>query len=340
MKKHYITDWKIHMQYRYLGQTQEKISAIGLGCMGMSHAYGDRDHIQSVQTLHHALDLGINFWDTADFYGGGENEKLISQVLKPNRNKVFIATKFGFRYKGEASFGAEFDGSPEWMNKAIDLSLQRLQIDYIDLYYMHRVDPQVPIEESVGAMAELVKKGKVRYLGLSEASELSLRKAHAIHPISALQSEYSLLTHGIEDGILPTVNELGMTLVPYSPLGRGMFTEKFDITQLEESDLRLQLPRFQGKHLINNQQLMSELSNFAISKGANVSQLALAWLLNKASNIVPIPGTKKVKYLEQNASAVDIKLSGDELDEIERIVRKFPDTGERYTVEALALVNH
>lgn len=328
------------MQYRYLGKTQEKISAIGLGCMGMSHAYGGQDQAQSIKTLHHALDLGINFWDTADFYGGGENEKLISQVLKPNRNKIFIATKFGFRYKGEASFGAEFDGSPKWMRQAVDLSLQRLQIDCIDLYYMHRVDPKVPVEESVAAMADLVKEGKVRYLGLSEANEASLRKANAVHPIAALQSEYSLLTRGIEANILPTVNELGMTLVPYSPLGRGMFTDSFDVSKMEPTDLRLQLPRFQGEHLINNQQLMAKLSRFAQNKGINVSQLALAWLLNKGPNIIPIPGTKKVKYLEQNAQAVEVKLAKEELIEIEQIIQQYPNTGERYTQEALALVNH
>ena len=328
------------MQYRKLGQTEEKISAIGLGCMGMSHAYGDQNNSESIKTLHHALDLGINFWDTADFYGGGENEKLISQVLKPNRDKVFIATKFGFKFDQTRNFNSEFDGSPAWMRKAVELSLQRLQIDCIDLYYMHRVDTKVPVEESVGAMAELVKEGKVRFLGLSEASEESLRKAHAVHPIAALQSEYSLLTRGIEEKILPTVNELGITLVPYSPLGRGMFTEDFDISKIQAGDGRLLLPRFQGAHLENNQKLIMHLSAFAQSKGVTTAQLALAWLLNKAENIVPIPGTKKVKYLEQNAQAVGLELTNDEINHIEQIIKQFPHTGERYTPEALALVNH
>ena len=329
------------MQYRKLGQTQEKISAIGLGCMGMSHAYGDRDNQQSIQTLHCALDLGINFWDTADFYGGGENEKLIAQVLKPNRDKIFIATKFGFKYSEGGNFvGSEFDGSPKWMRQAVELSLQRLQIDCIDLYYMHRVDANVPVEESVGAMSDLVKEGKVRYLGLSEASEESLRKANKVHPIAALQSEYSLLTRGIEENILPAVNELGMTLVPYSPLGRGMFTESFDLSKMEQGDMRFLLPRFQGEYLKNNQELIKHLFHFATSKGVSTAQLALAWLLNKADNIVPIPGTKKVKYLEQNAQAVDLKLTPDDINEIEKIINQFPNTGERYTPEALKLVNH
>lgn len=328
------------MLYRKLGQTEEKISAIGLGCMGMSHAYTDRDNQQSIQTLHHALDLGINFWDTADFYGDGENEKLIAQVLKPNRNKIFIATKFGFKYCDEGIFGSKFDGSPKWMRQAVELSLQRLQIDCIDLYYMHRVDVNVPIEESVGAMADLVHEGKVRYLGLSEASEGSLRKANKVHPIAALQSEYSLLTRDIETNILPTVNELGMTLVPYSPLSRGMFTENFDISKLAQDDMRHLLPRFQGEHLKNNQELIKHLFEFATSKGVNTAQLALAWLLNKADNIVPIPGTKKVKYLKENALAVNLQLTSDDIDEIEKIINQFPNTGERYTPEALKLVNH
>ncbi|WP_434777513.1 aldo/keto reductase [Neisseria sp. Ec49-e6-T10] len=329
------------MKYRKLGQTEEKISSIGLGCMGMSHAYGDRDDEQSIQTLHRALDLGINFWDTADFYGAGENEKLISKVLKSHRDKIFIATKFGFKYeKMNNHFSTNFDGSPKWMRRSIELSLQRLQIDCIDLYYLHRVDPNVPIEESVGAMADLVKEGKVRYLGLSEASEESIRRAYKVHPIAALQSEYSLLTRNIEQNILPTVRELGITLVPFSPLGRGMFTENFDVSTFVANDARLNLPRFQGSHLINNQKLMHYLTEFAHSKGLTTAQLALAWLLNKADDIVPIPGTKKVKYLEQNAKAVEVNLTETEINTIEEIIKEFPNTGERYTTEALKLVNH
>lgn len=329
------------MKYRKLGHSNEKISAIGLGCMGMSHAYGDRDNEQSVNTLNRALELGINFWDTADLYGAGENEKLISQVLKPNRDKIFIATKFGFRAQANKEhFANHVDGSPAWMRQAIELSLQRLQVECIDLYYMRRVDPQVPIEESVGAMAELVKEGKVRYLGLSEASAESLEKACKVHPISALQSEYSLLTRDVEAQILPTVRKLGITMVPFSPLGRGMFTENFDTSTFEKSDARFALPRFQGEYLVNNQKLMQRLTEFARDKGVSTAQLALAWLLHKGEDIIPIPGTKKMKYLEQNAKAVDIELNKAEISEIERIISQFPNTGERYTQEALALVNH
>ncbi len=329
------------MQYRHLGQTNEKISAIGLGCMGMSHAYGSRDDEQSIKTLLRALDLGVNFWDTADLYGNGENEKLISQVLKPHRDKIFIATKFGFKYRQDGNhFATDVDCSPAWIRQAVELSLQRLQVEYIDLYYMHRVDPQVPIEDSVGAMADLVKEGKVRYLGLSEASAESLKRAHKIHPIAALQSEYSLLSRDIEQNILPTARALGITLVPFSPLGRGMFTENFDTSKFEANDGRLELPRFQGNHLLNNQKLMTHLMEFAHGKGVTTAQLALAWLLNKADDIVPIPGTKKVNYLEQNVKAVDVRLTQDEIDSIEAIIQKFPNTGERYTEASLKLVNN
>lgn len=331
------------MQYRLLGNTNEKISAIGLGCMGMSNVYGQRDIANSIETLQYALELGINFWDTADFYGDGDNEKLISQVLKPNIEKIFIATKFGFRRSQDPTkslYASEFDGSPTWMRKAVELSLSRLQVDYIDLYYMHRVDPHVPIEESVGAMAELVKEGKVRYLGLSEASAESLRKAYQVHPIAALQSEYSLLTRDIEQEILPVVNELGITLVAFSPLGRGMFTESFDVSNMDTNDNRLLLPRFQGEHLLNNKALLAKLTEIAHSKGITTAQLALAWLLNKATNIVPIPGTTKKKYLAQNSQSVDLTLTLAEIVQIEDIIKSYPNTGERYTAEALRLVNN
>mgnify|MGYP000917342950 CR=1 FL=1 len=276
------------------------------------------------------MDLGINFWDTADFYGNGENEKLISTVLQPNRDKVFIATKFGFKYSGENLLASTFDGSPKWMKQAIELSLKRLKTDYIDLYYTHRVDPNIPIEETVGAMAELVKEGKVRYIGLSEASPTSIRKANTVHPIAALQSEYSLLTRDVEAEIYPLVSELGISLIPYSPLGRGMFTENFDVSTFKPDDIRFQLPRFQGEHLINNQRLMKELSEFAHGKNINPSQLALAWILAQKPWIAPIPGTTKLHRLEENLGAVDLKLSAQDLSEIENAASKITIEGSRY----------
>ncbi|MCW1961594.1 aldo/keto reductase [Chryseobacterium viscerum] len=333
------------MKFKKLGNTDEQLSAIGLGCMGMSFAYGPTDEQESINTLHRALDLGVNFWDTADMYANGENEKLISKVLVPNRDKIFIATKFGFRFKdGKASHsgapGTYFDGSPEWIRKAVDLSLQRLKIDTIDLYYAHRVDPNVPVEETVGAMAELVKAGKVKYIGLSEASAESIRKANKIHPIAALQSEYSILTKDVEKEILPTIRELGISLVPYSPLARGLFTNIYDVQNLGDDDFRKSLPRYQQEYLENNTKLANEINEFAASKGVKGTQLALAWVLNQGDDIIPIPGTKRIKYLEENIAAVNIELSQSDLDTIDAILKKYPNVGERYTEGSMKLVNN
>jgi aryl-alcohol dehydrogenase-like predicted oxidoreductase len=324
------------MKYRKFGN-DEQLSAIGLGCMSMSHAYGVPDDTESIATLHTALDLGINFWDTADVYGSGKNEELLSKVVSTNRDKVFIATKFGFTQ--DAAGKMAFDGSPAYVKKAVEASLKRLNIETIDLYYAHRIDPNVPVEEMVGAMAELVKEGKVRYLGLSEASVSSIKKAHAVHPISAVQSEYSLLTREVEQDVLPACKELGIAFVPFSPLARGLMTNTLNISELADNDFRKKLPRYQQEYQDNNEKLSAGFAELATQIDCTPAQLALAWVLAQGDNIIPIPGTKKRKNLQDNAGSVDLSLSPQHLQHIEELLAKYPNTGDRYDEASKQLVD-
>lgn len=326
------------MQQRKLGTQGLAVSAIGLGCMGMSEFYGPRDEQESIATLHRALDLGINFFDTADVYGPYINEELVGRVLRPHRDKIILATKFGIVRKPDGTRGV--NGTPEYVRASCDASLKRLGIDTIDLYYQHRVDPKTPIEETVGAMAELVKAGKVRYLGLSEAGAGTIRRAHATHPISALQSEYSLWSRDHEeDDVIPTVRELGIGFVAYSPLGRGFLTGQIrNTSNLAADDWRQNAPRFQGENFRKNLDLVTKIEELAERRGAKASQLALAWVMEQGSNIVPIPGTKRRIYLEENVAAVEIKLSNEELAALDAIAPKGAAQGERYTPEMMSMV--
>ena len=324
------------MKYRKFGNN-EQLSAIGLGCMSMSHAYGVPDDTESIATLHTALDLGINFWDTADVYGSGKNEELLSKVLAKNRDQIFIATKFGFTQ--DASGKMTFDGSPAYVKKAVEASLRRLNIETIDLYYAHRIDPKIPVEEMVGAMAELVKEGKVRYLGLSEASVSSIKKAHAVHPIAAVQSEYSLLTREVELNVLPACKELGIAFVPFSPLARGLMTNTLNVSELGDNDFRRKLPRYQQEYQDNNEKLSAGFAELATQIDCSPAQLALAWVLAQGDNIIPIPGTKKRKNLKDNAGSVDVVLSPLHLQQVEELLAKHPNTGDRYDEASKQLVD-
>ena len=325
------------MTTRELGRTGQQVSAIGLGCMSMAsdYAYGPSDEQEALATLHRALELGVTLWDTADVYGFGANEELLRKALATNRPRVFLATKFGFVADGQG--GARIDVRPERIAQACDASLQRLGIDTIDLYYAHRIDPAVPVEEMVGAMAALVQAGKVRYLGLSEASAASLRRAVATHPIAALQSEYSMFTRDVEAEILPACRELGVSLVPFSPLGRGLLTNPGP--QLAEKDLRRSMPRFGEEVGDANAPLVAGLHDLATAKGISTAQLALAWLLAQEAHIVPIPGTKHRKYLEENAAAAAVLLTADDLQQLRHLLAAHPIVGARYGEGALRLVN-
>jgi aryl-alcohol dehydrogenase-like predicted oxidoreductase len=327
------------MNTRKLGPSGPEVSEIGLGCMGMSAFYGATDENEARTTILRALDLGCNFLDTSDLYGPHTNEELVGSTIAPRREEVFLATKFGIRFVEDGNLiDRTIDGSPDYVREACDASLKRLGTDHIDLYYQHRVDPKTPIEDTVGAMAELVQAGKVRYIGLSEASARTIRRAHAVHPITAVQTEYSLWTRDVEDEILPALRELGIALVAYSPLGRGFLSGRFSSAdELDEGDYRRFGPRFTGENLERNRALAARVRELATERGITPGQLALAWVLHGGRHIVPIPGTKRVSYLEENLAAAEVHLSESEVQEIAAAIP--PAAGERYPAEVMRSVN-
>jgi aryl-alcohol dehydrogenase-like predicted oxidoreductase len=329
----------VTIQQRTLGRQGLRVSALGLGAMGMSEYYGQGDDEESIATIHRALDLGITFLDTADMYGVGRNEELVGRAIRGRRDQVVLATKFG-NVRGPNGERLGISGTPEYVAQACDASLRRLNVETIDLYYQHRVDPDTPIEETVGAMARLVAQGKVRYLGLSEAAPGTIRRAHAVHPITALQTEYSLWSRDPEDEILPAIRELGIGFVPYSPLGRGFLTGQIRrVDDLAPDDFRRHNPRFQGENFQRNLDLVDKIQEMAAKKSCTPAQLALAWLLHQGEDIVPIPGTKRVRYLEENVGALEVKLTKDDLQQIDNVAPRGVARGERYPAAVMASVN-
>ena len=328
------------MEKRKLGSQGLVVSALGLGCMGMSDFYGVRDDVESTATIHRALELGTTFLDTADMYGPYKNEELVGRTIKGHRQNIILATKFGIIRSAIDPTVRGVNGKPDYVRAACEGSLRRLNVDYIDLYYQHRVDPATPIEETVGAMAQLVKEGKVRYLGLSEAGAQTIRRAHAVHPISALQTEYSLWTRDPEDELLATCRELGIGFVPYSPLGRGFLTGRIKkVDDFPADDYRRKSPRFQGENFQRNLDLVGRIGEIAAEKKCTPAQLALAWVLAQGSDIVPIPGTKQRQYLEENVGALNVKLSANDLARIDEVAPRGVAAGTRYPEAMMSTVN-